>query len=193
MNLWFAKATILLATTLLVVIWAPHGRRSRTIPVAKSRKRALDVVLLAFAWVAFFLTLLWGVTPVLAFADYPLRPFPLFIGDFSLALGLWLYYRSHSDLGTNWSSTLEVRQKHKLVTRGVYRLVRHPMYLSFLLYSVGEVLVVPNRLVGPSYGVAMTLVVSLRLGPEERMLLEEFGKDYQAYVATTKRLIPLVW
>jgi protein-S-isoprenylcysteine O-methyltransferase Ste14 len=41
--------------------------------------------------------------------------------------------------------------------------------------------------------VTMTLLVALRIGPEERMMLEEFGKDYQEYVGVTKRLVSGVW
>jgi protein-S-isoprenylcysteine O-methyltransferase Ste14 len=39
----------------------------------------------------------------------------------------------------------------------------------------------------------MFLLVALRLGPEERMMLEEFGEGYRAYMETTKRLIPGAW
>jgi protein-S-isoprenylcysteine O-methyltransferase Ste14 len=67
------------------------------------------------------------------------------------------------------------------------------MYASLLIYSVGQALALPNWLAGPSYGVAMLLLVALRIGAEERMMLDEFGKDYEAYTATTKRLIPGVW
>ena len=67
------------------------------------------------------------------------------------------------------------------------------MYLALLIYSVGQMLVVPNWLAGPSYLIAMLLLVTLRLKPEERMMREEFGKDYEDYTATTKRLIPGVW
>jgi protein-S-isoprenylcysteine O-methyltransferase Ste14 len=193
MNPWFAKAVILLASFVMVVIRAPHGQRSRTVPVVKSRRGPLEVVLLTIAWVAFFIPLVWVATPVLAFADYPLEPIPLVSGTLCLAFGLWLFHRSHADLGTNWSITLAVREKHRLVTHGVYRWVRHPMYLSLLIYSLGQTLAVPNWLVGPSYGVAMVLIFVFRLGPEERMMVEEFGKDYEAYKATTKRLIPGVW
>jgi len=193
MNPWFAKAVILLASIVMVVIRAPHGQRSRAVPVVKSRKGPLEVVLLTIAWAAFFLTLIWISTPVFAFADYPLHPIPLLTGALCLVLGLWLFQRSHRDLGTNWSITLQVREKHRLVTRGVYRWVRHPMYLALLIYSAGQALVLPNWLVGPSYGVAMVLLIAFRVGPEERMMLEEFGKDYEAYMATTKRLVPGVW
>jgi len=193
LNPWFAKATILLASIAMVIIRAPHGNRSRTTPVAKSRKGPLEIVLLTIAMIAFFLPLIWIVTPVLEFADYPLYPIPLFTGILCLVLGLWFFYRSHADLGTNWSITLEVREKHQLISHGVYRRIRHPMYLSLLIYSVGQCLVLPNWLAGPSYGVAMVLLFVFRVGREERMMLEEFGKDYEAYMATSKRLFPGVW
>jgi len=193
MNLWVAKAIVLLASIVMVAIRAPHGQRSRGAPVLRSRKGTLEVVLLTIAWVAFFLPLIWVATPVLASANYPLRPVPLFAGTVCLTLALWLFHRSHADLGTNWSITLEVRERHRLVTRGLYRRIRHPMYLALLLYSAGQALVLPNYVAGPSYGVAMALLVAFRLGPEERMMLEEFGKDYQDYMPRTKRLVPGVW
>jgi protein-S-isoprenylcysteine O-methyltransferase Ste14 len=117
----------------------------------------------------------------------------LIAGILCLALGLWLFYRSHADLGTNWSITLELREKHQLVTEGLYRHVRHPMYLALLLYSLGQALVLPNWVAGPSYLVAFALLFGLRVGPEERMMLEAFGTGYQAYRARTKRLVPGVW
>src|SRR5580693_3272889 len=103
MNPWFAKAAILLASIVMVVIRAPHGQRSRTVPVVRSRKGRLEIVLLTIAWVAFFLPLIWIATPVLAFADYPLHPIPLVAGILCLMIGLWLFHLSHADLGTNWS------------------------------------------------------------------------------------------
>jgi protein-S-isoprenylcysteine O-methyltransferase Ste14 len=192
-NLWVAKVIILLASIAMVAIRAPHGQRSHGIPVVRSRKGKLEIVLLTIAWLAFFLPLIWIATPVLASADYTLRPVPLLTGTVCLTLGLWLFQLSHADLGANWSITLEVREKHTLVTQGVYRRVRHPMYTALLLYSVGQALVLPNYVAGPSYGVTMALLVALRIGPEERMMLEEFGKDYQDYMAQTKRLVPGIW
>jgi protein-S-isoprenylcysteine O-methyltransferase Ste14 len=193
MNPWVAKAVILLASIVMVIIRAPHGQRSRTVPVAKSRRGPREIILLTFAWVAFLIPLIWIATPAFAFADYPLHPIPLLAGGACLALGLLLFYRSHADLGTNWSITLEVRQKHQLVTHGVYRRIRHPMYLALFIYSAGQALALPNWLAGPSYGVAMALLFAFRLRPEERMMLEEFGQDYEAYRRVTKRLVPGVW
>lgn len=193
MSPWLGKVIILASSIVMVIIRAPHGQRSRGVKVAKSRRGALETLLLTFAWIAFFVPLFWVATPVFAFADYPLHAVPLLAGVACLAVGLWLFARSHADLGTNWSITLEVREKHRLVTQGIYRTLRHPMYSSLLLYALGQALVVPNWVAGPSYGVAMALLFAFRLGPEERMMLDEFGKDYEAYMGRTKRLIPSVW
>jgi protein-S-isoprenylcysteine O-methyltransferase Ste14 len=193
MNPWFAKAVVLIASIVMVLIRAPHGKRSRTLRVAKSRKGPLEIALLAFAWIAFFVPILWIVTPWLGFADFPLYPVPLVIGTVVLAFGLWLFHRSHVDLGANWSITLEIRESHHLVTEGVYRHVRHPMYLALLLYGLGQAALIPNWVAGPLYAVAMVLVFAFRLHPEEELMTEHFKGEYEAYAARTKRLIPGIW
>jgi protein-S-isoprenylcysteine O-methyltransferase Ste14 len=178
---------------MVVIPHRQHGPRSHGIKVVKSHKGPLEFVLLTLVSLGFILPLVWVATPVLAFADYPLRPVSLIAGVLCLTVGLSLLHRSHGDLGKNWSITLEVRERHQLVTRGIYHSIRHPMYLALLLYSAGQALVVPNWLAGPFYGVAFGLLFAFRVGPEERMMREEFGKDYEAYVARTKRLVPGVW
>ena len=193
MNLWVTKVMILSAMIVMVAIRAPHGQRRRRIAAVRSRKGKLEIVLLTIAWFAFFVPLIWIATPVLAFADYALHPVPLVAGTMCLTFGLWLFYRSHANLGANWSITLEVLEKHRLVTRGVYRRVRHPMYTALLLYSVGQAFVLPNYGAGLSSVVTMAFLVALRIRPEERMMREEFGKDYQEYMGLTKRLVPGVW
>jgi protein-S-isoprenylcysteine O-methyltransferase Ste14 len=193
MNPWFARAVVLVSSVVMVIIRAPHGQRSRGIKVVKSRKGTLEICLLTLAWLGFFVPLLWVATRLLAFADYPLHPVPFIAGILCLALGLWLFHRSHVDLGPNWSITLEVRESHQLITQGIYRDVRHPMYLALLLYSLGQALVLPNWVAGPSYLVTFGLLFALRVGREERMMLEEFGRDYEAYMARTKRLVPGLW
>lgn len=193
MNPWFAKAIILVSTLAVVIIPASLHPRGGTIKVVKSRKGRMEQTLLALTSLGFFLPLVWIFTPVLQFADYSLHPVPVIAGIFCLGLGLWFLFRSHSDLATNWSITLEIREKHQLITHGIYRHVRHPMYLALLLYSSGQALVLPNWVAGPSYLVAFALLFACRVGPEERMLVEEFGKNYEAYMARTKRLIPGVW
>jgi protein-S-isoprenylcysteine O-methyltransferase Ste14 len=194
MNPWLGKALVLVGIIGTAAIRAPHGRRSGKVTVVESRKNRTEVTLLALMWIAMMiLPLVSIVTPVLSFADYPLHVVPWFLGTVCLVFGLWFFYRSHADLGTNWSISLELREGHKLVTNGVYEHIRHPMYTAIFLIAVAQALLLPNWLAGPSCLVAFLLMLSLRIGPEEQMMRDRFGNDYIAYVGRTKRLIPGVW
>jgi protein-S-isoprenylcysteine O-methyltransferase Ste14 len=193
MNPWIAKALVLTSTVAMIAIRAPHGRRSRTVKVATSYKTPLDNGLLVLAWAGFFVPLIWIASPAFSFAEYALGTGPVVAGVICVVIGLWLFYRSHADLGTNWSITLEVREQHRLITQGVYRRIRHPMYLALALYSIGLALLIPNWLAGPSNLIAFATLCALRIRAEESMMIEEFGDEYAAYSARTKHLIPGVW
>ena len=189
---WFAKALIAAAALALVAVPASLHRGAGA-KVARSRKGPAETLLLAFVSLNFPCTLVWLATPLLRFAEYPPRPAALIAGTALLLLGLWLLYRSHADLGPNWSVTLELREGHRLITRGVYRRVRHPMYLALLTFGLGQALALPNWVAGPAYLVGILCLVSFRIGPEERMMTEAFGADYEGYRARTKRLVPGLW
>ena len=167
MNPWIAKAVILVASIVMVAIRAPHGQRSRGVKVVKNRKGRQEVILLTLAWLGFFAPLVWVASPAFSFAEYPLRLNPLIAGVVCLVVGLWLFYRSHADLGTNWSVTLQVRENHQLITDGVYQCIRHPMYSALFLYSLGQVLVLPNWIAGPSYLITFGILFVFRIRDEE--------------------------
>src|SRR5947207_8519182 len=152
----------------MIAIRAPHGQRSRSVKVAASHKGPLEVALLVMAWLGFLAPLVWISSPLLAFADYPLDPAALVAGAALLAVSLWLFHRSHADLGTNWSITLELRESHTLVTEGVYRRIRHPMYAALLLYSIGQAVALPNWLARPPYLAASGVALAFRLSAAQR-------------------------
>ncbi len=191
---WLAPAAYLVGTVAMFVLRAPHIRRSTQVPVTVSRIGAREKVLVSLVAVGLLLLpLLWITTDLLDCAKRQPRAWAFGAGIVAYALGLWLLHRSHVDLGRNWSNTLQIREGHRVVTEGVYRRIRHPMYAALLLHALGQALVVPNWLAGPGFLVAFVLLVALRLGPEERLMLETFGPTYAQYQSRTRRLLPGVW
>ena len=190
MNPWYAKSAVLAIFLGIVAIRAPHGSRSGKIRVVDDRRGPLETALLAGAWLVTILPLVWLAAHFLSFADYPLRPIPYALGLLFLASGLWLFYRSHADLGTNWSITLQVRENHRLVTSGVYARVRHPMYSALFLLAAAQALVLPNWIAGPAYLAGFGLLYVLRVNAEERMMRDRFGAEYEAYMRRSGRLMP---
>jgi protein-S-isoprenylcysteine O-methyltransferase Ste14 len=55
------------------------------------------------------------------------------------------------------------------------------MYLASLIFALGQALVVPNYLAGPSFLIGMMLLFAFRVRHEERMMLDEFGDQYASY------------
>ena len=80
----------------------------------------------------------------------------------------------------------------RLITTGVYRFVRHPLYSSLIFFALGAFLKEPAWISG--FLVLTTVVgVVLTAGIEERHNLERFGEEYQNYMKRTKRFIPYLF
>lgn len=191
---WFGKAAMLGIIVAIVVIRAPFARQSRRIAIATKHHGRRESAVLALMWLgSVILPLLWVFSPLFAVAEYPLNPAVFAAGLLVAAWGLWLFRRSHIELGKNWSISLELREGHQLVTSGLYRHVRHPMYSSILLYALGQALVVPNWIAGPAALLAFLVLYAVRVPSEERMMADKFGGQYRDYRAKTRRLIPGIW
>ena len=76
------------------------------------------------------------------------------------------------------------------MTRGVYRLVRHPMYTSFFISGLGQALLLANWIAGPAALVAVAVLVIVRVPSEEQMMIAQFGNDYRDYVHRTGGILP---
>ncbi len=136
------------------------------------------------------LPLLYLFTPLLGFADYRLPDAAPWAGTLIMIASLLLFYRSHADIGRNWSVTLELLKDHKLIMQGVYRYIRHPMYASIFLWGLSQGLLLQNWLAGWSALVTFTLLYLVRTPREERMMSEFFGDEYRNYMRTTGRVLP---
>jgi protein-S-isoprenylcysteine O-methyltransferase Ste14 len=178
-----------------VVIRVPHEQRRRQTRMKLERVDWSERPLLVLMFVGmFFIPLVYTFTSRLDGADYRLpreaRESAGGVGMIILAMAVWLFWRSHADLGRNWSPSLELREGHELVTEGVYRSVRHPMYASMWLWGVAQALLLQNWIAGWASLVMFMPLYLLRVPREERMMLDEFGEEYRAYMDRTGRVIP---
>jgi protein-S-isoprenylcysteine O-methyltransferase Ste14 len=173
------------------VIRHPFARRARKIEVKASFYDRQESFLLALASLGLFvIPAVYVLTGFPASLNRPFVPWVAWFGPMAQCAALWLFRRSHADLGRNWSISLEVRDRHALVKDGVYRLIRHPMYSSFFLLGLAQILLLPNWFAGGAGLVGAGILYAFRVKREEQMMLELFGEEYRAYMSDTKRLIP---
>jgi protein-S-isoprenylcysteine O-methyltransferase Ste14 len=173
------------------VIRAPYIKAHQRIPIRANRKTRADTSLfLAVSLGGFLIPLVYVFTPFFGFADYFI-PLPVGLAGVAiLLLGNWVFWKSHKDLGTNWSPTLDIREHHTLVTHGIYQRIRHPMYLSIWLLMIAQAMILPNYIAGFSGLLPFALLYFVRVSREEHMMLEEFGKPYEDYMLHTGRILP---
>jgi len=95
-------------------------------------------------------------------------------------------------LGRRFSGLVAIQPEHRLVTNGLYGVIRHPSYLGLFVSVLGWALAFRSG-VGVIIAVMMLVVLLARIKSEERLLSETFGAEYDAYRARTWRLIPYVY
>ena len=169
-------------------------QRSRKTPVRYSGRGPREIILLAASLTGLgIVPCIYLATHFPRFADYPLTPPLAYLGIAVEVSSLWLFYRSHHDLGHNWSVSLDLRERHTLVTTGVYALVRHPMYAAFWLMALGQALLLPNWIAGPAGLVGFGVLFFGRVAREEAMMITAFGDQYRAYMRRTARVVPWLY
>ena len=176
---------------LMSVIRAPFARQTEDNTIVESRKTLVEKLLLAGMMLGTLCPLLHLTTDVLSFANYSVPVWTPAAGTVILAAALWLFWRSHADLGRNWSVTLELREDHGLVTSGVYKRIRHPMYSAIWLIVLVQPLLIHNWIAGPAGILAFGVMYAIRTPREEAMMREQFGKAYDDYCKKSGRLFPL--
>jgi protein-S-isoprenylcysteine O-methyltransferase Ste14 len=189
-----AKAILIIGAVSWFVIRWPHQRRSWKTKTRQDRRSMREKILLTCSFTGL------GIIPFIyvlsgrpRFADYTFQPILAWLGAALFLGSLWLFYRVHRELGRNWSDSLEVREQHALITDGLYRYVRHPMYTAFFMWALAQALLLPNWIAGPAGLVGFGTLFLFRVGREEQMMLDNFGDDYRAYMRRTARLIPGIY
>ena len=175
------------------VIRKIYASKSRGIKTEKKYSNVLDITLVALAGIGLAMPLLYLLTPWLDFANYSLPKWCGWVGTIVFAGAILMLWRSHADLGRNFSATLRITGQHSLITNGVYRYIRHPMYTAHLLWAIAQALLLSNWFAGWAFIVLSIPLYVIRIPKEEKMMLEQFGEEYRDYKNRTGRLIPRMY
>jgi len=194
MTATLAKAIWAVCIVAWFVIRYPHARRARRNRIVRHRVGLKERILLAISAAGlFFIPMIYLATGFPDSADYPFSPLQGWVGAVVFLASLLMFYFTHRELGRNWSITLAVREGHGLVTGGVYRYVRHPMYAAFWLWAIAQFLLLPNWIAGPAGLVGFGTLFFGRVAREEELMIESFGEEYRTYMRTTARVLPGVY
>jgi protein-S-isoprenylcysteine O-methyltransferase Ste14 len=144
---------------------------------------------------AFIIWIILVVVP--SFRNIQNLPFSLsspmnVIGTILFIVGLIITVNAQMTLKMNYSSRLRIREGHQLVTNGIYKYVRHPVYTGTLLRAIA-IPIYATSLLGFLFALTGIPLFIFRIGVEEKMLIEEFGEDYLEYTKISWKLFPYIY
>ena len=142
-------------------------------------------------WLGFLLLTVAGVCPSWGALPGANSAAVAWLGVALCASGLAFAVWSRRTLGDDWSRDVDLKQGHRLVLRGPYSLVRHPIYTAHLLMALGSAISFGMWL---GYVAVVSFFVGFRvkLVQEEELLLRSFPNEYPEYKARVKALVPWV-
>lgn len=115
----------------------------------------------------------------------------LAITGFTLtAIGLVIRFISVMALSKQFSTDVRVVKGHELITTGIFKYIRHPSYLGYLIIPLGIGIAFSNWIAVNLFFIPNIFAVAYRIKVEEKVLIESFGQEYEEYKKRTKLLIP---
>ncbi len=140
------------------------------------------------------LTNFWGIVWGLIKHPQDLFTFPThaIVGLATTMIGFTIMIVSQATLWRNYSGTVVIRENHQLITHGIYRFTRNPIYLGLIAVAFGLPVFV-GSLSGLVTMLFLIPIIFYRIRLEEKLLTEEFQDAFRKYKETTKKLIPFIY
>jgi len=111
-------------------------------------------------------------------------PFSYFVGFLFIIIAFIILLVAIKDLGRNLSPFPKPINKSYLVTSGIYRFTRHPMYYSLIFISIG-VFIIKLSIYYLFLTISLALIIKFKIALEEKYLINKF-KNYLLYKKEVK-------
>ncbi|MCF8368069.1 MAG: isoprenylcysteine carboxylmethyltransferase family protein [Bacteroidales bacterium] len=122
---------------------------------------------------------------IMKWSQIMIHPFIRLSGVVFGVCAIILFYWALRSLGNNFFASLKMKEGHQLITSGLYKWSRHPMYVAFVIMWLSFFLLSANWFIGSTGLVTYVIIFIWRIPKEERMLTEHFGARYLNYKKQT--------
>ncbi len=165
-------------------------RRARQSQAASDSK-SLQVIMLGQG-IAFFISFPLAWVPALQFTP-PYRAAAFYGGAAAIVAGSLLRRHCWRMLGSSFTGDVRARADQEVVSRGAYRILRHPAYTAGIMMNAGVGFALGSWVSAGLLTLASIAVYMYRIAVEERTLLAIIGQPYREFMRTRKRLIPFLY
>ena len=184
--------------SIFTIVWLLWGLSeiflNRFFHSGKSDKKKQDKGTIIIIWLTIAISMALGINSKI-YLRLPIGQSYIipYLGLIFVILGMIIRGTAIITLGKFFTVDVTVRNDHKVIKEGVYRILRHPAYSGSLLSFFGFGISLNNWASLFFIIVPVTIAMLYRIKIEEMVLIEHFGYDYEEYMKTTYRLIPWVY
>jgi protein-S-isoprenylcysteine O-methyltransferase Ste14 len=167
------------------------SRMKRSLPTdARFDKSSLRIL-----WITIFISVNTGVVMSFQRVGYFGGGSPVFpiVGILVIIFGLLIRWIAIFSLKRQFTVDVAITKDHQIVSKGIYRFVRHPAYAGSILSFLGLGLCFANVISLVLIFPPICAAFLYRIRVEEKALVDAFGEEYVRYRASTKKLIPGIY
>jgi len=103
----------------------------------------------------------------------------------------WIQVWSFKTLGDNYSQEVIIKKNHELVTKGPFKIIRHPQYLCQILLDLGATAATLGYIVGFLALIEIPIYI-LRASLEDNLLAKYFAEKFSDYKKKSGFMIPFI-
>jgi protein-S-isoprenylcysteine O-methyltransferase Ste14 len=149
---------------------------------------------LRLIWITIIVSISLGITSKINLLCPIIKSeFLPYIGLLLIITGIIIRFISIRTLGKFFTVDLAINNDHKLITKGLYKTIRHPSYAGSLLSFLGLGLSFNNWVSLAVIFLRVLTAFITRINIEEKLMLEQEGLEYDNYKKHTKRLVPMIY
>lgn len=191
MNIIFEKIITLLivlsVVSVFVAIFIDFQKFEKKNNVLKSKRSIVATGTMIGFYAVYYLFLRFKIGYV-GVSNYP----AILIGTLMIVFGAVINILGRVSLNSNWANHIKIYEDHKLITKGFYKVVRHPLYASIMLMLLGGALVYRNWISALLTAFVFIPFMYYRAKQEERLLEAKFS-EYKEYREKTGMFFPKFW
>lgn len=180
-------STFLIVSMIWILSEIILGRLTKVSPENKQDKSSLKII-----WTTIIVSVSIGIwLSTKNIGSINVYPFKIHLfGIILIICGLILRWASIFSLRKFFTVQVTIKQDHELIKSGLYKYVRHPAYLGSLLSFLGLGFALVNWISLLIIFLPVLFAFINRISVEEKVLINNFGEQYQDYIKDTKKLVP---
>jgi len=103
----------------------------------------------------------------------------------------WIQVWSFKTLGDNYSQDIMIKKNHELITKGPFKIIRHPQYLCQILLDLGATAATLGYIVGFLALVEIPIYI-MRASMEDKLLAKYFSEKFSEYKKKSGFMFPFI-